>query len=195
MFRQAHLCRRICRREDGSATGFSPSVRKLDNLPYVHVLYAYDHRDGSTLAIEHNNTTYLGGEMKDSLCNPIQSEEAGTKVDIRPRYSYKNRDGLQSLTFPNGTVIPILYDGVLPFIPIRRPRPFFSCRRNQLTSRDDWDPYHHKNRFAVLAGKLNSKMSLSYINPISLELMSCKLKESSSSHQLLSRVNYRRYII
>ena len=66
-----------------SATVFSPSLGKVDNLRYAHVLYAYDHRDMTTLIIEHKNTIYLGGDMEDSLCNPVQSEEAGTKVDIR----------------------------------------------------------------------------------------------------------------
>ena len=65
-----------------SATGFSPSLGKLDNLRYANVLYAYNHQDGTTLIIEYNNTIYLGRDMEDSLCNPIQSKEAGTKVDI-----------------------------------------------------------------------------------------------------------------
>ena len=92
--------------------------------------------------------------MKDSLCNRIQSEEAGTKVDICPRRYYEDSDMSQGLIFPYRTVIPILYDVVLPFIPIRRPRPIEidSCRKIQLTSRGDKDPYHQENRLAVLAG-------------------------------------------
>ena len=96
-----------------SATGFSPSLGKLDNLRYAHTLYAYDCRDGTTLIVEHNNTIYFGGDMEDSLCNPIQSQEAWVKVDIRSRHYYEDNDGLQSMVFPNGTIIPILYDGVL----------------------------------------------------------------------------------
>ena len=88
----------------------------MDNLHYAHVLYAYDHQDGTTLIIEHNNTIYLGEDMEDSLCNHIQSEEAGTRVDIRSRHYYKDSDGLQSAMFPDGTIISILNDGVLPYI-------------------------------------------------------------------------------
>ena len=54
-----------------TAMGFSASLGKLDNLPYAHVLYAYDHDDGSVLLLEHNNTIYLGDAMQDSLSNPI----------------------------------------------------------------------------------------------------------------------------
>ena len=122
-----------------SATGFSPFLGKLDNLCYAHVLYAYNHWDGTTLIIEHNNTISLGEDMEDSLCNPIQSEEAGTKVDIRSSLYYEDSDGLQSIMLPNGTIIPILYDGVLPYIPVRRPRQteIDGCIRIQLTMSDD----------------------------------------------------------
>ena len=106
-----------------SATGFSPSLGKLDNLRYEHVLYAYDHQDETTLIIEYNNNICLGEDMGDSLCISIQSEEDETRVDIRPRYYYEEIDRLQSIAFPDGTIIPILYDGVLLYIPVRRPRP------------------------------------------------------------------------
>ena len=96
-----------------SATGCSPSLEKLDNLHYAHFLYAHDHQDGTTLIIKHNNTIYL---VEDSLCNPIQSEEAGTRFDVRSRHYYKDSDGLQSAMFPDGTIISILNDGVLPYI-------------------------------------------------------------------------------
>ena len=96
--------------------------------------------------------------MEDSLCNPIQSEEVGTKVDIRPRHDYGDSDGLQSIKLPDGTIIPILYDGVLPRIPVRRPRPveIDSCRRIQLALTDDWDPYHFNRRLSTLIGESNS---------------------------------------
>ena len=162
-----------------SATGFSPSLANLDHLRYTHVLHAYDHQDGSTLIIEHNNNIYLGEDMEDSLCNPIQSEEAGTRFDIRPRHYYKDSDGLQSMMFPDGTIIPILYDSVLPYIPVRRPRPkeIDSCKRIQLTLKDDWDPYQLSNRLSTLMGEPNSSESVTYTGPISLELMSCKLRK------------------
>ena len=56
------------------ATGFSPSLGKLDNLNVAHVLYAYDHAEGSVILLEHNNVIYMGDNMVDSLSNPLQSE-------------------------------------------------------------------------------------------------------------------------
>ena len=66
------------------ATGFTPSLGRLDKLSYAHVLYAYDHHDGSTSIIEDNNTIYLGEQMEDSLSNPIQSKEAGLMLIYAP---------------------------------------------------------------------------------------------------------------
>ena len=68
-----------------TATGFSSSLGKLDNLPFAHFLYAYDNAEGSVILIEYNDTIYMGHNMDDSLLNPIQSEEAGVGVDLRPK--------------------------------------------------------------------------------------------------------------
>ena len=106
-----------------TAIGFSSSLGKLDNLAVTHVLYAYDHAQGSVILLEHNNVIYMGDNMVDSLSNPIQSEEAGVGLDVRPRYYYKGEEHAQTISFPDGTTIPILYDGALPFIPVRRPTP------------------------------------------------------------------------
>ena len=127
-----------------TATEFSSSLGKLDNLPIAHVLYAYNHAERSVIRIEHNNTIYMGSNMDDSLSNPIQSEEAGVGVHLRPKYYYNDEEHAQAITFPDRTIIPIQYNGSLPFIPVRRftPNEIENCRRLQLTSRDDWDPYH-----------------------------------------------------
>ena len=91
------------------------------------------------------------------------------------------------MIFVDGTVIPIFYDGVLPYIPVRRPTQLEidDCKRVQFTLRDYWKPYHYKNRLSALTGKPHSKISITYTDLISLGLMSCKPKERSSSHQLL----------
>ena len=123
---------------------FSSSLGKLENLTYTHVLYAYNHEDGSVLLLEHNNTIYLRDAIQDGLSNPIQSEEIGIRIDLRPRLYYSEDFQTQTITFPNGTVLPILYEGVLPFIPVRRPTSseIENSMRLELTSRDDWNPYH-----------------------------------------------------
>ena len=131
--------------------------------------------------------------MEDNLCNPIQSEEAGTRVIVRSRHYYEDSDCLQRIKFPDGTIIPILYDGVLPYIAVRRPRPteIDSCRKIQLTLRDDWDTYHLSSRLSTLTGEPNSSDLVTYTDPISLELMSCRLRERLSSHQLLHGVEQK----
>ena len=68
---------------------FSSSLGKLDNLPNAQVLYAYNHEDGSVLLLEHNNKIYLCDAMQDSLSNPLQSEEVGVRVDLRPKHYYE----------------------------------------------------------------------------------------------------------
>ena len=134
-----------------TAMGFSSSLGKLDNLPYAHVLYAYDHEDSSVLLLEHNNTIYLGDAMQDSLSNSIQSEEVGVRVDLRPQRYYEGEGNPQSITFKNGMVLPILYEGVLPYLLVRRPTPLEieHCSRLELTSRDDWDPSHIQSRWVA----------------------------------------------
>ena len=135
-----------------TAMSFPPSLGKLENLTYAHVLYAYDHEDGSVLLLEHNNTIYLGNAMQDSIFNPIQSETNGIKIDLCPKLYYGEDGQTQTITFPNGIVLPILYEGVLPHIPVRRPTPFEieNSMRLELTSRGDWDPYHMRNKWGAV---------------------------------------------
>ena len=51
--------------------GFLSFLGKLENLAYAHMLYAYDHEDGTVLLLEYYKTIYLGDAMQDSLSNPI----------------------------------------------------------------------------------------------------------------------------
>ena len=122
--------------------------------------------------------------MIDSLSNPKQSEEAGVGVDLRPRYYYKGEEHAQIISFPDGAIIPILYDGALPFIPVRRPTPseVENCRRLQLTPMDDWDPYHLELHWSGIIADGTLDIPTMYTDPISLELMSSRLVERVSSH-------------
>ena len=126
-----------------NATGFTSSLGTMTNLPIANVLYAYDTHHGETIIIENYNTIYLGNEMTDSLLNPIQAEENDVRVDTRPKRFYtSDNHNCQSIKFQDGTIIPLEYDGVLPFIPIRRPSAIEidTCTRVSLTPEDDWDP-------------------------------------------------------
>ena len=147
-----------------NATGFSPSLGSVPNLPLANVLYAYDSQDGQVYVIECNNSIYLGEDMTDSLVNPIQCEDNNVRVDIRPRVYYPDCTSAQTITFDDGTVLPLLYDGVLPFLPVRRPTPdeVHYCPRLSLTSRDDWDPHLLNGSFSRLTSFTHSNLVFNY---------------------------------
>ena len=170
-----------------TAMGFSPFLGKLENLTYTHVLYAYDDEDGSVLLLEYNNTIYLGDAMQDSLSNPIKSEIIGIRIDLRPKLYYGEDCQTQTITFPNGMVLLILYEGVLPYMPVRRPTPFEieNSMELRLTSRDDWDPYHLQNQWEAVNSHSSPHTLYTDADPISIELMSCRIVERAASHQLL----------
>jgi hypothetical protein len=69
--------------------------------------------------LEDNNTIYLGEQLDDSLANPMQSALTDVLVDIRPQSLYPGQLA-QQLEFADGTVLPILFDSVFPYIPVRR---------------------------------------------------------------------------
>ena len=110
----------------------------MQNLPIAHVLYAHDALDGSVLILECNNSIYMGEDMVDSLINPIQCEDNNVRVNIRPKAYYPADAHCQSLVFDDGTTTMIVFDGVLPYIPVKRPTKdeIHYCRRLSLTSRD-----------------------------------------------------------
>ena len=147
-----------------NASGFSPSLGSLSNLPIVNALYAYDTYDGQTFILENNNAIYLGNQMTDSLINPIQAEDNEVRIDIRPKRFYVNSgENCQQIVFPDGNKIPIEYDGVLPFIPIRRPTPdeIDTCQRLLLTSNDEWDPYNYTG-FAASTVSTNDSINMEF---------------------------------
>ena len=103
------------------ATGFKSSLLSLSNLPITNVVYAYHAPDGTAIILECNNLICLGQKMSDSLLNPIQTEEVGARVDTGPKWYEPNEAGCKSINFPDGKIIPVLYEGVIPYIPICRP--------------------------------------------------------------------------
>ena len=44
-------------------------------------------------------------------------------IDIRHKKYYPDNSGSKTVTLPDGTIIPILYDDVLPYIHVWRPAP------------------------------------------------------------------------
>ena len=107
------------------------------------------------------------------------------RIDLRRHY-YDEDCQAQTITFPNGMVLPILYEGVLPYVPGRRPTSFKieNSTRLELPSRDDWDPYHLQNRWATVNTHPSSHTLHTDADPISIELMSCRMSESSLLHMI-----------
>ena len=70
--------------------------------------------------IEHNCTIYIGDDMIDSLDNPIQCEFNYVRVNLRPKLYYPNNNNAQLITFPDGTSIPVDYNGFLPCVAVCR---------------------------------------------------------------------------
>ena len=174
-----------------NAQGFSSSLGKIKNLPIAHVLYAYDLPDSSVVIIECNNSIYLGNDMDDSLINPIQCEDHGVRVDVRPRAFYPNEERAQSIFFDDGTEIPIKYSGVLPYISVRRPthEEVASCRHLSLTSKYNWDPFMLDGTFSRVSTDPSSELYLdNYVDsmdPVGTNLMSLQLSSVLSMQQLL----------
>ena len=100
-----------------TASGFTQELGSLTNIPIANVLYSYDTPEGETLILESNNAIYLGKNGR-SLMNPIQSEEIGVCIDTQTQKYYPEIWIAQSISFLDGTIIKVKYDGVLPFIPI-----------------------------------------------------------------------------
>ena len=104
------------------------------------------------ILLAHHNTIYMGSDMDDSLGNPIQSEEAGVRIDIQHKAYYPEEDTAQTVIFDDGTIIYLQYDGVLPYIPVRRPTPeeIEHCQRLNLTAEYEWNPFHEEGNFSLL---------------------------------------------
>ena len=177
-----------------NATGFTPSLGSMRSLPIANVVYAHDTLDGLVLLLECNNSIYLGDDMTDSLLNPIQCEEFGVRIDVRPKVYYPSSSSAQTLVFQDGTTLGILYDGVLPYIAVRRPTKEelqFAPRRT-LTSRDLWDPFLLGGSFSRLASSATDSNQL-YIqslleetDPISSQLMNFHMAQVMSDNQHLT---------
>ena len=134
--------------------------------------------------------------MNDSLLNPIQAEEVGVRIDIRPRRYYPEDIGCQSIQFPDGTVIAVEYDGVLPFVPVRRPtkEEVHDCRRLAMSAREPWDPFMLTGEFCRLSTGLDDIDMVQILDevdsydPVASELMSTQLSQILSLQSMIEEV-------
>ena len=106
-----------------SATGFAgKDSMQINDLSIANVAYAYDTSQGDTLIFIVNNAIYLGALMDGSLLNPVQCMENGIRIDIRPKLFYPDVRSAQTFEIPSlQRVLPILYNGLVPFLHVRKP--------------------------------------------------------------------------
>ena len=120
--------------------------------------------------------------MKSYLTNPLQSEENGIHIDICPKNYYPDHSVSHTVILPDGKIYPILYDGIIPYIPAWLPTPedIDSCPRVAFTYRNSWDPLLLVNFSQFYRSTLSSSISATEISnlnnfhglsyPISAEL-------------------------
>ena len=63
--------------------------------------------------------------------------------------------------------------------------------RLELTSREDWDPYHVRNKWAAVNSGSSPHTLYTDADPISTELMLCRVIKRAASHQLLHTIYHR----
>ena len=83
--------------------------------------------------------------------------------------------------------MPIAYDNVLPYLPVRRPtsEEIDACDRLELTSRFNWYPYTKEKLFALIETDIYKDTNISALDIISDELMTCILSLIESNLPLL----------
>ena len=73
--------------------------------------------------------------------------------------------------------MPIPYENVLPYLPVQIPtsEEINVCDRLELTSTFNWDPYTKEGLFLFLETDIYKDTQIPALDPISDELISCKL--------------------
>jgi hypothetical protein len=110
----------------------------MDEVPIVSATAAHDLPDSTTILLQFNEATFLGGESN-TLISPTQLRDHGIRVDDVPaRYG-----GNQSI-FIDGLLIPLLLkDGMLT-LPLRRPTEYelrTSDKYHLTSARHEWAPH------------------------------------------------------
>ena len=63
----------------------------------------------------------MGDKMLNSWAKPIQFEDNGVRIYLRPKVYYPNNNYAQLITFPYVTSIPVDYNEVLTCIVVCKP--------------------------------------------------------------------------
>ena len=91
--------------------------------------------------------------MTSSILNPIQAEEVDGRVDKKPKWYDPNDVGCQSLHFPDSASIPVLYEVMLPYIPICHPtkEEFHHYQQLEMISQIPWHTFFLIRGFCLLS--------------------------------------------
>ena len=84
------------------------------------MIYTCNSTNSTTIVLEGNNSIYVGDDMLDSLMNSIQLENHNVRVDVCLKRFYPGDDLVQTVTFADGMVLLLLYNGILPYLLICR---------------------------------------------------------------------------
>ena len=78
-------------------------------------------------------------------------------VDLCPKLYYPNNNNLPLINFPDLTLIPLEYDGVLPCIAVHKPTKYEvkNCGKIPFTSTFYWDPYGKEGSFSKVESPSN----------------------------------------
>lgn len=172
-----------------SANGFASSLGSVDNIPIVNCSFAYDDEHGRTFILQINNALYIAEHMEHSLLCPVQCEDNGIRVDLRPKFYYPTCPTASTVRCPtHDIIIPLTHHGPLPFFNVRRPttEELLSCEIIEITSPHDWNPYQQP-QLSVHQVNTSQTMPVSDNScPISDTLMEVNLFESMQSQVLTS---------
>jgi hypothetical protein len=155
--------------EGRQVTARSWNNNETHNLRIANVAYAYDSPNGQVLILIVNQSIYGGNDMNDSLLQPIQCLNNGVRVNTNPSCHFEDDPTAQTISI-NDTVLPIEFNGPLPFIQVRRPTQseFDQCTHFELTSHDEWDPYTSSQALKMINTQDTPQDPTSQIyNPIS----------------------------
>lgn len=132
------------------AIPFDKSIGKLEQLPIVHAIFAYDNpATFRTHLLRFNHSIYIK-TMENSLLCPNQAREHGIIVDDIPPSLDHTGHSTFSIT-SDDTDMPLHRCGPTSFLHVRRPTEAELATLDviDITSPDSWDPYPDRNPSTV----------------------------------------------
>ena len=121
---------------------FNDSMSPSKEIKTVHVAYAYDTLNGQTIILQVNHCLDFTSIMQHSILCTNQARANNIIVDDCPKLLDIKNTSTQSIIFPaDDTELPILFNGPVPFIPVRYPtdEDLETCPTIHLTAEEGWN--------------------------------------------------------